>query len=53
MIQFSQYLGYLCLNRFTRLAGSELVEGALNLIEGFETASTQFYHTQRRRPEQG
>jgi len=31
---------YLCLNRFTRLAGSELVEGTLNLIEGFETASS-------------
>jgi len=30
---------FLCLNRFARLASSELVEGTLNLIEGFETAS--------------
>jgi len=32
---------WLCLKRFARLASSEVVEGALDQIEGFETASTQ------------
>ncbi len=30
------------LNQFARLASSELVEGILNLIEGFETTSIDF-----------